>query len=118
MPQAPRVWGASLAEDVCCPLRAELLEGGSRIIGGHIDNEVCCRPGLGTVDLLGETLGGSLGTVLGIFSLEAGGGSSRGWLLSQQGSSSLVSNKGNILEVEQEAREDRGWSFVFALSLH
>lgn len=77
MPQAPGVWEASLAEDVCCPLRAELLKGGLIIIGGHIDIEVCCRPGLMAVDLLGETLGGSLGTVLGIFSLEAGGGSIR-----------------------------------------
>lgn len=107
--------GGLLGRGCVLSLKSRTLGGGGlRIIGGHIDIEICCHPGLGTVDLLG----GSLGTVLGIFSLEAGGGSSRGWFLSQQGSSSLVSNEGNILEVEQEARKGRGWSFVFVLGLH
>lgn len=116
MPQAPGVWEASLAEGVCCSLRAELLEGGLIIIGGHIDIGVCCRPLLGIVDLLGETLGGCLGTALGVFSLDAGGVSIRGWFLSQLGSS-LEANEGKVLGVGQEVMEGRGWSLIFELSL-
>lgn len=110
MPQAPGVWEASLAEDVCCPLKVDLLEG-ELVIGGHIDIGLCCCPGLGTVDLLGETLGGILGTALGVFSLETREGSIRGWFFSQLYSSS-------VLEEEQEAREGSGWSLIFVLSLH
>lgn len=101
-----------MAEGVCCSLRAELFEGGLTGIGGHIDTEA-----LGTVDLLRETLGGSLGTALGVFSLEAGGGSTRGWFLSQLGSS-LDAKDCMVLGVEQEDREGRGWSLIFELSLH
>jgi hypothetical protein len=116
LPQAPGVWVTSLAEGVCCPLRAELLEGGLIITGGHIDIAVCCCPVLGIVDLLGETLGGSLGTALGIFNLDADRGSIRGWFLSQL-DSSLDPNEGKVLGVGQEVMEGRGWSLIFELNL-
>lgn len=85
-------------------------------MGGHIDIGVGCRPVLGIVDLLGETLGGSLGTALGVFNLDAGRGSIRGWFLSQL-DSSLEGNEGKGLGVGQEVMEGRGWSLIFELSL-
>lgn len=82
-------------------------------MGGHIDIGVGCRPVLGR-DLLEETLGGSLGTALGVFNLDAGRGSIRGWFLSQL-DSSIGDSEG--LGVGQEVMEGRGWSLIFELSL-